>query len=275
MKEIKNSIYALKIKIYQPQAHFRVPFSYRRRHTYPIPPYSTVLGLIANVLGIKNIPGQEEPCVSNNCRCLYHKLKQIKIGVCGNFETKVEEYFWLRNLKAESHIGRFGSVTNRNVGGHIEHIGGQMPCVTDVLNNVRIFIYLYHYDKYFLEIVKSSFENPINKTSVMHLGRAEDWILIEEIRYIDLIIHKINGNYKNFFWVPEKVFIINGNFDFKKVNGLAYNVTSFYKIQNGVRNFRYVKAKLNNGDFGDVVAYFDTEDNIPVFFTDLEEDKDE
>lgn len=99
MKENENSLFTLKIKIYQPQAHFRIPFSYRRRHTYPVPPYSTVLGLIANVLGIRNLPGQEEPCVNDNCNCLYHKLKRINIGVCGNFETKVEEYFWLRNLE--------------------------------------------------------------------------------------------------------------------------------------------------------------------------------
>lgn len=44
----------LKIKIYQPDAHYRIPFSYQRRFTYPIPPYSTVKGLICNVMGIKS-----------------------------------------------------------------------------------------------------------------------------------------------------------------------------------------------------------------------------
>ncbi|MGB9677695.1 MAG: CRISPR-associated protein Cas5, partial [Candidatus Ratteibacteria bacterium] len=69
-----------KLKIYQPQAHYRIPFTYQRKHTYPIPPYSTIIGLLCNVLGIRNYRGEGEPCENqNNCSCNYHKLKKIKI----------------------------------------------------------------------------------------------------------------------------------------------------------------------------------------------------
>jgi len=270
-----KTIKALKIKIYQPQAHYRIPFSYQRRHTYPLPPYSTVIGLVANVLGIKNLPGQEEPCVKENCDCFYHKLKQIKIGICGNFRYKSTEYTWLRNLGKDSHLKRFRTVDNRFVAGHIEHIGGQIPCWIDVLNAVRILIYLHHHDDTFLDEIKQNFKNPINKSSILHLGRAEDWIVIEDLKEVFLKANEINGNYRHFFWIPERIFGIENGKEFEKINGLVYNLTTFYKIKDGARNFEYIKAKLNDGNLGDIYTYFDFEEEIPVFFSDLEGDKNE
>jgi CRISPR-associated protein Cas5, N-terminal domain len=68
-----SSLKTLRLKIYQPQAHYRVPFTYQRRHTYPIPPYSTVIGLLCNVLGIRNLEGDGEPKSED-----YEKLKNCK-----------------------------------------------------------------------------------------------------------------------------------------------------------------------------------------------------
>ena len=36
-------IHALRLKIYQPTAYFRLPFAYQRRHTYPLPPIQQLL----------------------------------------------------------------------------------------------------------------------------------------------------------------------------------------------------------------------------------------
>ncbi|HOP95607.1 MAG: type I-B CRISPR-associated protein Cas5b [Dictyoglomaceae bacterium] len=264
-----SKILGLKIKIYQPQAHYRIPFTYQRRHTYPIPPYSTALGLIANILGIRNVPGQEEPCIKENCDCSYHKLKQIKIGICGKFQSKSTEYVWLRNLSRKAHIGRFGSVENRFVSGHIEHIGGQSPCFIDILNDVQILIYLYHSNDAFLDEIKQRFENPTNRSSPLHLGRAEDWIVIRELEKVEFEAKEINGNYGYFFWIPEKIF---NSVEFEKINGLTYNLTTFYKIKDGARNFDYIRVKLNDGDLGDVSTYFDDKEKVPIFLADLKGD---
>ena len=112
----------LKINIYQPQAHYRMPFTYQRRHTYPIPPYSTILGFLCNILGIKNYNGNGGPNEEK-----FDKLKKTKIAICGKFEIKTTEYTWFRNLEKDSHIKRFGTAENRFVNGHIEQIGGQTP----------------------------------------------------------------------------------------------------------------------------------------------------
>jgi CRISPR-associated protein Cas5t len=280
---MNDSLKVLKIKIYQPQAHYRMPFTYQRRHTYPIPPYSTVIGLLCNLLGIRNNNGDGEPNDDN-----YLKLKNIKISIAGTFESKTTEYIWLRNLSKESHISRFGSYTNRYVGGHIEHIGGQMPAPTDILNDVRLWIYLYHKDesfldhkgKTFLEEIKDSFENPNNRISVLHLGRAEDWIVIEDLKFVELKYRKIGGDFKKFFWIPKDLYLPNNkninNWEehYKKIEGIAYRITTYYKLQNGIRNFDYVEVKLNSGELSfcelNMEVLFDEEENLPIFLANLQ-----
>jgi len=258
-----SKIKVLRIKIYQPQAHYRIPFTYQRRHTYPIPPYSTFIGLLCNILGIKNEKGEGEPCENPKCNCNYHKLKKLKISICGRFESKTTEYTWFRNLSKDSHIGRFGSYENRYVSGHIEHIGGQMPVSIDVLNDVKLWFYLYHEDEEFLEKIKKSFESPKYKIYPLHLGRAEDWIVIEDIKFTNL--EKKQMYYGEVFsWIPKRIYF-DGEFDFGKANGLIYKLPTFYVKTDGKRNFKYEEVKLNDGVIKDIKFYYDKEEDKPVF----------
>jgi CRISPR-associated protein Cas5, N-terminal domain len=76
----------LKLKIYQPTAHYRIPFTFARRHTYPIPPYSTVIGLICNVLGIADQKNEN-----------FEKIKNgLSLAIYGEYEFLNREYVWLR-----------------------------------------------------------------------------------------------------------------------------------------------------------------------------------
>jgi len=260
----------LKIKIYQPQAHYRVPFTYQRRHTYPIPPYSTVKGLLCNLLGVRR--GIEEIEYNSNDEDLktLNNLKKLKMSICGNFEAKTSEYTWFRNLSKKSHLDRFGYLENRKVSGHIEHPGGQIPVTIDILNDIRITIYLHHEEKHFMEKIKSSLEETTMRLYPLHLGRAEDLFTIEDIGFTNLSIEDIEGNYKNFFWIPEKTYTVQDCiFNFSKVGGILYRLPTFYKIVNGVRSFDYIKVKLNDGDIGGIRIFFDREEKLPVFFLNL------
>ncbi|MEM4402583.1 MAG: CRISPR-associated protein Cas5, partial [Candidatus Caldarchaeum sp.] len=85
-----------------------MPFTYQRRHTYPIPPYSTVIGFLCNVLGIDDQKKKETIGVRSTV--LYGELKKIKISIAGRFASKTTEYIWFRNLSKSAHIDRFGYV---------------------------------------------------------------------------------------------------------------------------------------------------------------------
>ncbi|MEM4722090.1 MAG: type I-B CRISPR-associated protein Cas5b [Candidatus Methanomethylicaceae archaeon] len=264
----------LRLQIYQPQAHYRVPFTYQRRHTYPIPPYSTVIGFLCNLLGI-----------DNQSKLEYQNLKKIKISISGRFESKTTEYIWFRNLSKSAHIDRFGYVENRSIGGHIEHIGGQSPILIDVLNDVRLVIHLVHDNKDFLEFIRSSLENPVRRLEVLHLGRAEDWIVIEGLSEVfeasRFPVQRVDANFHHFFWIPEKIFASNsartGFSTFNDFQGLLYNIPTFWTVadydrtlnRHGQRVFEYIRAKLNDGLITGCKFLYDEESKLPIFLADF------
>jgi CRISPR-associated protein Cas5t len=218
------------------------------------------------VLGIRNPKGEGEPheqgCKGNNGNCTFCKLKKLKISIAGRFQSKTTEYTWFRNLSKKSHVTRFGSTEIREISGHIEHIGGQSPVSIDILNEVELFIYLAHDEEDFLIKVKDNLENPIQRLYPLHLGRAEDWIVFrEEPTLVDLQEKIPDGNYHHFFWIPED-YVCNG-----QTPGLRYRVPTFYTLNNGVRNFEYEGAFLNDGKIIGLKGYFDNEIRIPVFFS--------
>lgn len=269
----------LRLQIYQPQAHYRIPFTYQRRHTYPIPPYSTVIGFLCNFLGIDGM--------SERSHLLLEKLKGIKISIAGSFESKTTEYIWFRNLSRDSHVRRFGYPQNRSINGHVEHIGGQSPVSIDVLNEMRLVIHFAHEDEAFLKEIRSAIRNPMHRLEILHLGRAEDWIVVEELSDIfDLSQFAYNrrgdGNYRRFFWIPERMQNINGeenpSRDFDQADGLLYNLPTFWEVQgfsetfnrHGARQFKYLRTKLNDGLFiRKQFPFFDHEAKQPIFLAEL------
>ncbi|MCX8082436.1 MAG: type I-B CRISPR-associated protein Cas5b [bacterium] len=275
----------LRLKIYQPHVHYRIPFTLSRRHTYPIPPYSTVIGLICNVLGIKDQNDEK-----------FVKLKELGLAIYGKFESMTKEYIWLRNLSANSHRNRFITIQNRTMDQIPEHPGRQIPTRIDVLENVNLIIYIYHSDEKFIIELKEVFNNPQNRIYPLHLGRAEDWIVFEDspeeaIRIVD--IDKNNkkpfyGKLYYYTWIPdprprnkkskeypnwfEKDFYpVDYKEFFLKIKGSFHLVTGLYKIEDGFRNFRHIPVKLF--EQGEFPFYFgkpfefitDTEMNIPLF----------
>ncbi len=238
------------VKIFQPTAHFRVPFTYSRRHTYPLPPYSTVIGMLANLL---NIRSQEDP--------LFRDILGLRLSVAGSFQTRITEYVWLRNLARNAHITRFGSVHRRSFQGLPEHPGGQIPVRLDVLENVTLWLVFAHENEEFLHNLQRAFQHP-RPRDVLHLGRAEDWIILEETGEVqpiaDLVeVDRFGGYVPWFHWIPEpKALWIPEEMDFDvnetswaAMGGLRQRITTLYQVVDGRRVFHTVEVKLVEGNW--------------------------
>lgn len=257
---------ALRIKIFQPTAHYRMPFTYQRRHTYPIPPYSTVIGFLCNMLGI-DYQGDTK----------YEQLKKCKLSVSGCFEQKLTEYIWFRNLSKGSHEKYFGSTESREKNGEINHIGGQSPMRIDVLENMHLNIHIAGNENFLLEL-EESLHNPINRLETVHLGRAEDWLVFESIQLVELEKSEKDKNYNHFFWIPRHIEIDETiDFDFNKAEGLFYNLPVFATIKDydktynrhAERRFSYMRSKLNDGAITGMEYLYDDLSGVPVFLADL------
>lgn len=262
-------ISALHIQLYQPHAHFRIPFTYQRRHTYPIPPYSTVIGMLVNLLGLFD---QQSP--------MYQQLKKIKIGISGGFETKTTENIWFRNLSKKRHIDTFGTEINRIKNGEVNHPGGQTIMKIDVLENFHCDIHIAHPDSDFLNFLKENIVNPKQRLEVIHLGRAEDWIVLSKPpKLVKLETHACDANFNRFFWIPENQFASKGmTCSFGEYEGLFYNLPTFAYIEDyeqtfnrhGKRSFDTMRTKLSDGSFKDCSYMWDKKEGLPVFLADLE-----
>ncbi|MBE0069223.1 type I-B CRISPR-associated protein Cas5b [Thermoanaerobacterium thermosaccharolyticum] len=268
----------LRIKLYQPEANYRIPFSYQRRFTYPIPPYSTVKGLICNLLGIDN--ENEE---------MYKNVTKLSMAIYGRYDNLVKDYIWFRNLSIESHTKRFFSKYNRTLDFSVQHPGGQIPVKIDVLNNVHLIIYIYHENVDFLEKIRNAFVNPVNRNSTIHLGRSEDWLVFEEIKYVDLNNAGIKDiiKFDYYTWMPEQDYLMQGCTDnkelykdyFNKIDGNLFRLPTFYSIKEGKRIFdKYIIAKLYEKGSVSISPFdkcyllkilIDGETNLPIFLADL------
>ncbi len=268
-------MHLLRIRIYQPSAHYRIPFTYQRRHTYPLPPYSTVIGFLINVMGIYD----------QRSEVYQEGIKKLKISIAGRFASKTTEYIWFRNLSKSAHIERFGYSKNRVLNGDIEHPGGQSPVRIDVLNDIILTIYLGHNNNKFIEKISNAIINPENRLEPIHLGRAEDWIvLFDKPQLIDtsqLFYDYYGGNFHHFFWIPKTFYVLENNQweteKFDVFEGLLYNLPSFCKIEgyeksfnrHGMRKFEFVRTKLNDGLLIKQKLLIDTEINLPIFLGEL------
>lgn len=251
MSDTTKKLIALRVEIYQPNAHYRIPFTYQRRHTYPIPPYSTIKGFLCNVLGITF--GMQSVNASDELK----NLKLLKISIAGRFESKTTEYIWFRNLNKSSHENRYGHMLNRYIHGEICHIGGQQPVSIDVLNDVYLVVYLAHDDEDFLEEIMTALNNPMNRSYPLHVGRAEDWIVLKNrVALVELEQKRIYGAYNYFFWIPK---------EFENAKGIPYRIASFYEIKSNLRNFDYMNVYLNDGKIMGLNCYYDNNHNLPVF----------
>lgn len=273
---------ALRMRIVAPSAHFRVPQTSNPRHTYPVPPYSTVIGLLANILGRqKNIE-----------RML---AAPFGLAVLCRAGMITQEYTWLRNLSSDSHKERFGTFGKRMYQDAPEHPGGQQPVTFFVLNDVEVLIYFAHSD---CEVKNKLEENsfcPERWISHLHLGRSEDWAFLEEIVDVEIKPGFRPGDYRGasayrqwmpdprkkdgaFVYRPSEIESDDYAEVYRRTSGRTNLITSVYRLRDegGGRDFEYLPVRLFDGNIPWLAPgkyprlLFDPEKSIPVFFAQID-----
>lgn len=270
----------LKINVSLPSANFRVVQSSNPRRTYPLPPYSTVIGFLANIIREQNYIDMmlAEP---------------FELGIASKYEYITREYTWLRNLDSGMHKKRFFSVNNRKRQGVPEHPGGQSPITVEVLNEVKVNIYLRHPKQEIEDKLLENYNRPETWINHLHMGRAEDWAIIDNIEKTELLLANQPSAFceaaSYYQWLPspdyafglQKLIECNDYEElYKKIQGNAVLVTSFYILVplGGavIRNFDHVSARLCCGqipfldDFSLPSLLTDEELHLPVFLCRLD-----
>ena len=137
---------AIRIECYQRTANYRKPSSFIIKESYPMPPYSTVIGMVHAVCGFKE----------------YHPMK---VSIQGTNSGSVSELYTRYSFSMDSKYEAFKGIA------HVE-----------LICNSRMIIHIVPEEKDYDRVLEG-LNNPVVYPS---LGRYEDLLDIQSVREVTL-----------------------------------------------------------------------------------------
>lgn len=238
----------IRLKLYQNLVNYKLPTSFQLKESYPLPPYSTVSGMIHRVCGFKE----------------YHPMK---ISIQGDYYSKVNDLntryeFAAATYESDRHTFKLRSSEENRDYGMIRGIS-----TTELLTDVDLIIHILPENKDDLEIIYQSFENP---TEYVSLGRREDLVRIDDVRVIEVKKKLLDEDYilSSSAYIP-----IDMLEEYYLENVTVYNINRYYEkvqIKKGVEQRRWKQISVFHAVKGrtissDLEMNID-EDNQIVFF---------
>lgn len=202
---------SIRLKLKQNLVNYRFPTSFQLKETYPLPPYSTVIGMVHNT-------------------CNYIEYKPMKISVQGKYHSKVNDLATRYEFKngmtfdATRHqikVGEYG--ISRGVSN------------VELLSDVELVIHIVPEDENLIEEIFNAFKTPHEYIS---LGRREDLVVVDEVKIVEISEERIKDenlridrDYRAYVPVEiidkKKVFV-EGSVDTIQYKGTMYNLTKDY-----------------------------------------------
>ena len=153
----------LKLKLYQESACYRKPFATKVLETYPLPPYSTVIGMFHKILQAKS--GEYFP---------------MNVSIQGECESIFSNYQNLRMYKEKNKVT-------------------SMPRNVHQLLGVNLIIHVQAEDN----IIEKIYNNVVSGVETFTLGRNEDLVRVDGIKILGNSIKKNNVDIGNSAYIPE------------------------------------------------------------------------
>lgn len=140
---------ALKLKLFQETACYKKPFAFKISETYPLPPYSTVSGMLHKLIKAK-------------------EYVPFKISIQGIHESIINNY-------QTTYFYKEKDVTS-------------MPMNNHMLLNVKLIVHVLAEDSDLQKV----YDNFSELDEFLSLGRKEDLLRIDEVKYVDVMEHLID-----------------------------------------------------------------------------------
>lgn len=193
---------AIKLKLYQNMVNYKVATSFYLKETYPLPPYSTVIGMIHSL-------------------CDFKEYNPMEISVAGNYFSRVNDYYTKHEFNESDNI-----------------ITG--PAYVELLVDINLTIHIIPEDQSdkSIEKISNAFKNPREYPS---LGRREDFVVINEVKIVTIEKKKLEKDKrydKNVFaYIPvnfavERLVKAGSQRYGVSIPGTRYEITKNYKLQN-------------------------------------------
>ncbi|WP_124101118.1 CRISPR-associated protein Cas5 [Ruminococcus sp. Marseille-P6503] len=198
---------AIRLKAYQQTANYRMPTSLIIRESYPLPPYSTVIGMIHSACGYKDyVP--------------------MKLSVAGRYYSSVSDAYTkyeFGNMKYEAGRHQLSVESGGKLVG-INRGLGQVQLLVDM----ELLIHIIPEDESRLEEIKNGLLYPENYLS---LGRHEDLLRVDEAEITELNEVMLDNNLTLQYdmYVPVEVKQSLGT-DLEDWNASRYRLSKVFEV---------------------------------------------
>ncbi len=155
---------AIKIIARQTLASYRKPSSFQLKETYPLPPYSTVIGMV-------------------HAACGFEEYVDMDVSIQGTYYSKVNEMYTRYEFKPGFYEkGRHSEkVTSSKTGITTGITSG--PSNVELLYDVNLVIHILPKDEKFLTPIFEGMKKP---KEYLSLGRREDLLTIVDVKIVEL-----------------------------------------------------------------------------------------
>ncbi len=216
---------AIRLKIFQNLVNYKLPTSFQLKETYPLPPYSTVIGMVHNA-------------------CEFTEYVPMKVSVQGKYHSKVNDLMTRYEFKPGMNFDKSRHQLN------VDGFGiGRGVSTVELLSEVELLIHIVPENQ---ELIEEICEKLTYPHEYLSLGRREDLIVFGELPKIveveeteleeDLSIKNSYSAYIPIEILKEEAVKI-GSKEGVKISGTVYKLTKDYEIKNygtakSPKNFR-------------------------------------
>lgn len=216
---------AIRLKIFQNLVNYKLPTSFQLKETYPLPPYSTVIGMVHNA-------------------CEYTEYVPMRVSVQGKYHSKVNDLMTRYEFKPGMSFDKSRHQLN------VDGFGiGRGVSTVELLSEVELLIHIVPENQ---ELVEEICEKLTYPHEYLSLGRREDLIVFGELPKIveveeteleeDLSIKNSYSAYIPIGILKDEAVKI-GSREGVKISGTVYKLTKDYEIKNygtakSPKNFR-------------------------------------
>lgn len=203
---------AIRVVLQQELVNYKKPTSFQLKETYPLPPYSTVIGMVHTLCGFK-------------------EYNDMKISIAGKFNSKVNDLY----TRYEFSSGMtYESVRHQLKAGNYG-IGRGVSTI-ELLVDVEILLHIIPTDQSLVEKIERAFKFPLEYPS---LGRREDIAVIKEVKVVNITedrlenTNRIAEEYSAYIPIEEyeKIKFKNKE-EGVSISGTRYRLSKNYELSN-------------------------------------------
>lgn len=161
-----DNMQAVRVKLFQQLASYRMPGSYVIRQSYPLPPYSSVIGMVHAACGFTEYVPMSVSIQGDSASSVNEPYTHYSFNNGMNYESARHNVKFKSELKEGSYIGMTRG---------LQHI--------ELRTDIYLLLHIVPDEPSMFSIIAEGLKNP---KQYLSLGRHEDIVRVDEVKIVEL-----------------------------------------------------------------------------------------